>query len=78
MVKVGIGELRDQVSRYIRRAEQGETIVVLNRDREVARIVPPRPRRRGGDTFVGHLQGTASIRGDLVSPAIAAEEWFRT
>lgn len=78
MVKVGIGQLRDRVSQYVRRAERGETIVIVNRDREVAVLQGwcgqrPRPKR-----LVGAMRGSASIRGDIVKPVIPAREWFRS
>jgi len=41
MTKVGIRELKNRLSRYIRLAKQGQTIVVTERGEEAARIVPP-------------------------------------
>jgi antitoxin (DNA-binding transcriptional repressor) of toxin-antitoxin stability system len=38
MKRVRIGEFRDRASELIRRAAGGETIIILNRDREVVRI----------------------------------------
>jgi len=37
---VKIGELRDNLSSYVRLVRRGEEVVVLDRDRPVARIVP--------------------------------------
>ena len=78
MVKVGIGELRDNVSRYVRRAGKGETIVIVNRDLEVAFLSPWRPRTRRARRLVGCLKGTARVAGDLLAPIGRADEWFRT
>jgi prevent-host-death family protein len=78
VTKVQIGELRDRVSHYVRRAERGETIVIVNRSREVALLSPWRPRRPRSARLLGCLKGTASIRGDIVSPIIPADEWFRS
>lgn len=76
--KVKIGQLRDRMSYYVRRAAGGETIIVLNRDREVA-VLAPLPheasRRRG---FHGFLRGTAKVVGDIVEPGVAADAWFRS
>jgi prevent-host-death family protein len=77
MVKVGIGQLRDHVSRYVRRAEHGETIVIVNRDREVAMLQPCRRSRPRAVRLVGCLKGTAQIKGDIVGPLIPEAEWFR-
>jgi prevent-host-death family protein len=78
MTRVGIGELRDRVSRYVRRAEKGETIVIVNRDREVAVLQPwrGRVRRRGG--LLGAMKGTANVVGDIEAPTHDEKEWFRT
>src|SRR5690349_14347031 len=76
VTRVGIGELRDRVSRYVRRAEKGETIVIVNRDREVAVLQPwRRPGRKSG-RLLGALRGSARVSGDIVSPIDA--DWFRT
>ncbi len=40
MDKVGIRELRQNASEYVRRAEAGETIEVTDRGRPVARLQP--------------------------------------
>lgn len=78
MLKVGIGELRDRVSHYVRRAERGETIVIVNRNREVAVLQPWRDQRRRPRRLLGCLEGTAKIRGDIVGPIIPEEHWFRS
>ena len=78
MTKVQIGELRDRVSHYVRRAEHGETFVVVNRTREVAVLAPRRRRSTRSAGLLGCLKGTATIRGDIVSPIIPRGEWFRS
>ena len=40
MLSIGIRELRQQASKYLRRVEGGETIEVTDRGRPVARLVP--------------------------------------
>ncbi len=58
---VGVAQLRQNLSRYLRRVERGERLVVTDRNRPVAELGPPastgdaldRPiaeRRRWGDT----------------------------
>lgn len=78
MTRVGIGELRDQVSRYVRRAELGDTIVIVNRDREVAVLRPWRGGRRERGRLLGALKGTARVVGDIVAPPHDEKDWFRT
>ena len=38
---VGVGELRQNLSRYLRRVEHGERLVVTDRNRPVAELGPP-------------------------------------
>jgi prevent-host-death family protein len=40
---VGVRELRQNLSRYLERVKEGETLTVTERGREVARLVPSRP-----------------------------------
>ncbi len=40
MERIGIRELRQNASEYVRRAESGETIEVTDRGRPVARLAP--------------------------------------
>ena len=42
MTSAGIRELKDNLSRYIRRIEAGERIVITAHGRVVAELVPPR------------------------------------
>jgi len=42
MRKVGLKILKNKLSEYVRLAAAGETIVITDRDRVVAEIVPPR------------------------------------
>jgi len=66
---VKIGEFRDRASELIRRAAGGETVVILNRNREVAKVVPitaTTDRARGG--LLGFLAGSAEVRGDIEAP----------
>ncbi len=38
--RVGVGELRQNLSRYLRRVEQGERLTVTDRNRPVAELGP--------------------------------------
>ncbi|HIJ86247.1 MAG TPA: type II toxin-antitoxin system prevent-host-death family antitoxin [Desulfuromonadales bacterium] len=46
MLSVGIKELKTRLSSYIDSVEQGEEVVVTERGREVALIIPITPERR--------------------------------
>ncbi|MGH9324355.1 MAG: type II toxin-antitoxin system Phd/YefM family antitoxin [Vicinamibacteria bacterium] len=77
MKRVKIGEFRDRVSEFIRRAAGGETIIILNRDREVAKVIPITAQADRGTGLVGCLSGTAEIRGNIEKPIASPEAWFR-
>jgi prevent-host-death family protein len=77
MVTVAIGELRDHVSQYVRRAEKGETIIIVNRRREVAILQPWPGRSRSPKRLLGALKGTARTTGNLLEPIAPPSGWFR-
>lgn len=64
MRAIGVRELRQQASRYLRDVEGGETIEVTDRGRPIARLVPV-PRDEGVDELIasGRL---APARGDAL------------
>lgn len=76
MKRVKIGEFRDRASEFIRRAAGGDTIIILNRDREVAKVVPITEPTSGDDRLVGALAGTAEVRGDIQAPIATPDDWF--
>ncbi len=76
MKRVTIGKFRDRASELIRRAANGETVVILNRDREVAKLVPIRAATGRGGALVGCLAGTARVRGDIEAPIASPQAWF--
>lgn len=45
MRAVGLKSLKNKLSEYVRLANRGETILVTDRDRVVAELVPPRAER---------------------------------
>jgi prevent-host-death family protein len=76
MRSIGIRELRQQASRYLREVQRGETIEVTDRGRPVARLVPV-----AGDGALEQLAATGRVaraRGDALelgpplSPAAGA------
>ena len=51
----------------------GEPVLILKRGRPVAQLVSPVPREEGAPQ--DRLKGTVRILGDIVSPAVPADEW---
>jgi prevent-host-death family protein len=74
--RVKIGEFRDRASELIRRAAEGETIVILHRDREVAKVVPI-SADKGRGSLIGCLARTAEVPGNIEAPIAPSDDWFR-
>ncbi len=54
MRSVGLKVLKNKLSEYVRLAENGETVLVTDRDRVVAELIPPRSGR-GMEVADAHL-----------------------
>ncbi len=65
MRSVGIKSLKDKLSEYVRLAESGETVLVTDRDRVVAELVPPRAGRAEQVSDVAVAEG---VRTGWISP----------
>lgn len=66
MRTVGLKTLKNRLSEYVRAAAGGETILVTDRDRVVAELVPPQARR---DTPGADERFAEMIREGLITPA---------
>mgnify|MGYP001029230579 CR=1 FL=1 len=65
MRAVGLKTLRNKLSEYVRLAAGGETVLVTDRDRVVAEIVPP---QAGRGAFVGDAMLADAVRQGWVTP----------
>ena len=54
-------------------SETGETLTILKHGKPVAQLVPPLPRAVGYPQT--GLQGMMEILGDIVEPAVEADDW---
>jgi prevent-host-death family protein len=68
MRSVGIKELKNKLSEYIRLVSQGETVLVTDRDRVVAEISPLRPGR--SESVVDAALAEAVKKGWLTPPVL--------
>jgi len=68
MRAVGLKTLKNKLSEYIRLAARGETVLVTDRDRVVAEIVPPQSGR--ADTLSDARLAEAVRRGWLRPPLL--------
>lgn len=71
MRSVGLKVLKNKLAEYVRCAAAGETVLVTDRDRVVAEIVPPRP---GRSPFLADAMLAEAVReGWVAPPALAGE-----
>lgn len=66
MERVGIREMRQNLSRYTRRARGGESFVVTDRGAEVARLVPAATHATAIDRLVAE-RGARRGHGNLLA-----------
>jgi prevent-host-death family protein len=62
---VGVAELRQNLSRYLRRVEQGERLLVTDHNRPVAELGPPPSTGRELDRLIAEGRVSAPIRRSL-------------
>ena len=72
MVQVAVSEFRGHLNKYLKAVEQGETLVLTSRNREVAKITAPDDKRAMAKQAVSDLRKTAKV-GDVLSAT--AEAW---
>lgn len=65
MRAVGLKVLKNRLSEYIRLAASGETVLVTDRDRVVAELVPP---RAGRSSLVADAQLAEAVRRGWITP----------
>lgn len=71
MRSVGVKMLKNKLSEYVRLATSGETVLVTDRDRVVAELVPPREQRSPmvADAFLAE-----AVRQGWVTPPTLRDE----
>jgi prevent-host-death family protein len=69
MRKVGLKTLKNKLSEYVRLAAAGETVIITDRDRIVAEIVPP---HRGSGLTPFEENG---VREGWLTPATRTGNW---
>lgn len=66
MIAVGLKVLKNKLSEYVRRASSGETILITDRERVVAELVPPRATR---SDLISDAVLAQAVREGLITPA---------
>ena len=67
MRTVGLKTLKNKLSEYVRLAAAGETVVITDRGRTVAEIVPPQPKP---ESVIER-----GIREGWIRPAVRGSDW---
>jgi prevent-host-death family protein len=65
---VGVAELRQNLSRYLRRVEHGERLLVTDRNRPVAELGPPASTGAALDRLIAEGRVSRPIRRVLPEP----------
>jgi prevent-host-death family protein len=68
MNTVGVAELRQNLSRYLRRVERGERLVVTDRNRPVAELGPPATSGAAMDRLLAEGRVSRPVRRVLPEP----------
>jgi len=68
MRTVGLKVLKNRLSEYVRIAAQGETVLIADRDRVVAELVPPHESR---SLILGDAVLAGLVREGLLTPPLA-------
>jgi len=74
MTSAGIRELRDNLSRFIRRIEAGQRIAITAHGRVVAELVPPGATTKGASSRFDELIASGVIRPPLEA-GDPTEDW---
>jgi prevent-host-death family protein len=67
MRSVGLKTLKNKLSEYVRLASQGETVLVTDRERVVAELVPPRESR---SPLLSDALLAEAVREGWITPAL--------
>ena len=71
MRAVGLKILKNRLSEYVRLAQSGETVLVTDRERVVAEIVPP---REGRAALINDAMLAEAVRNGWLTPALGASD----
>ena len=75
MKTANIGELKDNLSKFINLVEQGEVVEIRKRNIPIALLVPHGFRKIPNRTKLGCGLGTVQVKGDLTQPLIPEDSW---
>ena len=75
MKTANIGQLKDNLSKFLSFVEKGEAIAICKRNIPIAMLIPHGPRKTGNRTKLGCGMGTVQVKIDLTEPLIPEGTW---
>ncbi|MGD9309419.1 MAG: hypothetical protein PVG51_09790 [Desulfosarcina sp.] len=75
MKTANIGQLKDNLSKFLSYVEKGEAITICKRNIPIATLVPHGPKKTANQTKLGCGLGTVQVEGDLTEPLIPENSW---
>jgi prevent-host-death family protein len=75
MKTANIGDLKNNLSKFINFVEQGEVIEICKRNIPIALLVPHGIKKTPNRTQLGCGVGTVQVKGDLTEPLIPDDSW---
>lgn len=75
MKTANIGELKNNLSKFIGLVQKGEVIAIHKRNMPIALITPYDTKQPHNHTKLGCGLGTVQIKGDLTEPLIPEDTW---
>jgi prevent-host-death family protein len=75
MKTANIGDLKNNLSKFINLVEQGQVIEICKRNIPIALLVPHGSRKTPNRTQLGCGVGTVQVKGDLTEPLIPEDSW---
>lgn len=75
MKTANIGELKNNLSKFIAFVEKGEMVAICKRNIPIAMMIPHRSKSTSNRTKLGCGAGTVQIKADLTEPLIPEDSW---
>lgn len=75
MKTTNIGELKDNLSKFISLVERGESVEIRKRNIPIALLIPLSTGKYDNKTKLGCGLGTVKAKGDLTEPLIPEDSW---
>ena len=72
MEKIGVSTLRENLSIFLKKVQQGQVVTITSRGHEIAKLVPVEDKMEKSRKFLRKL-GKNAVIGDILSPI--DEEW---